>query len=270
MASQSRIVARQARIYARLERQTKGALRAEIARASQEIIRVYALTGEVIPARGHLERLQQIYRDLSSLSIGAMSIETERQLKAAGIKLETKAEPDQISTWATEYIQGEIMRQRIVDVSETTRRDIVQGVQAGYDQGLGQAGTAQEIIRRVPEISTRRAALIARTETHGAANYGAQRQAQSTGFPMKKVWLAGEDMRTRRIPRDAFDHLNSDGQVVGLNEPFLIPRKNGGFEALQYPGDPAGSAGNVINCRCSLAHRIDIDTGEEDIFAGLD
>ena len=32
------------------------------------------------------------------------------------------------------------------------------------------------------------------------------------------------------------------------SDPFLV-----GGEQLLYPGDPAGSSENVINCRCSVA-----------------
>jgi hypothetical protein len=34
--------------------------------------------------------------------------------------------------------------------------------------------------------------------------------------------------------------------VVGKDEPFIVMG-----EQLDYPGDPVGSAGNVINCRCT-------------------
>jgi hypothetical protein len=38
-----------------------------------------------------------------------------------------------------------------------------------------------------------------------------------------------------------------DGQKVGINEMFIV-----GGENLEFPGDPFGSPGNVINCRCTL------------------
>lgn len=40
-------------------------------------------------------------------------------------------------------------------------------------------------------------------------------------------------------------HHNSSVQPVSLEEPFLV---NG--ERLMYPGDPSGSASNIISCRC--------------------
>jgi len=262
--------ARQRRMLARLERQAFPKVRAEIVRASKDIIRRYELTGEVHPARDHAANMERLYLNMAQMSIRAMGREFSKQFKEAGLRLEVKTDEDDILNWALEYILGELIRERIVDVTETTRRKIVDGVQAGYAQGLGQLGTAAEILKRVPEMTTRRAAVIARTETHGAANYGAQKQAKASGAPMKKIWLAGDDKRVRRVPRDAFDHLNSNGQTVGLDEPFLIPTKFGGTEALQYPGDPAGSAGNVINCRCSIAHEVVTDFDDDDIFAGLE
>jgi uncharacterized protein with gpF-like domain len=45
--------------------------------------------------------------------------------------------------------------------------------------------------------------------------------------------------------RDAHDE--ADGQEVGTDEDFAV-----GGEALRFPADPAGSAGNTINCRCSV------------------
>jgi len=39
--------------------------------------------------------------------------------------------------------------------------------------------------------------------------------------------------------------MDADGQAVDLEEAFTI-----WGESLQYPGDPAGSAGNTINCLC--------------------
>jgi hypothetical protein len=49
-----------------------------------------------------------------------------------------------------------------------------------------------------------------------------------------------------------YDHVEMDGEQVEKNEPFMTPTTRG-KEALDYPGDPKGSAGNVINCRCTVA-----------------
>lgn len=270
MASRAQIAARQARIFARLERKTKQAVRAEITRASMEIIRVYTLTREVMPAYGHVDRLRKIYLDLATLSISTMGREFNRQFKDAGMSLEIKEDLSEWEQWALDYINSERIRERIVDVSETTREIIIDSVDKGFRAGAGQQEIAKEITERVPEISSRRAGVIARTETHGASNYGTQRMAESIGVPMRKVWISGQDDRVRKIPRDGYDHRQMDGVKVGMDEPFLVPSKAGPPDAIMYPGDPAGAAGNVINCRCTLSHEVIKDFTDDDIFAGLD
>lgn len=94
-----------------------------------------------------------------------------------------------------------------------------------------------------------RAVVVARTETQGAVNAGslagAGQQEIDTGRPMMKRWLA-VDQPDRTRPA----HLAADGQEVPVRSPFLV-----GGEQLQYPGDPSGSAGNVIQCRCSMTFR---------------
>ena len=48
--------------------------------------------------------------------------------------------------------------------------------------------------------------------------------------------------------RERAAHRGADGQIVDVKERFLV-----GVELLFHPGDPAGSAKNVVNCRCSTA-----------------
>jgi hypothetical protein len=54
--------------------------------------------------------------------------------------------------------------------------------------------------------------------------------------------------RTRQPPDSTFDHYNMNQIRVPLDKPFNVSGQN-----LMFPGDPNGSAGNVINCRCSVA-----------------
>jgi hypothetical protein len=56
-----------------------------------------------------------------------------------------------------------------------------------------------------------------------------------------KTWNAVGDDATR------LDHMDADGQEVGLNGTFTV-----GGEDLLYPGDPAGSDEQTLNCRCWL------------------
>ena len=60
------------------------------------------------------------------------------------------------------------------------------------------------------------------------------------------------------------DHAEADGQEVGMDEAFDV-----GGEQLMYPGDPAGSAGNTINCRCTVIYNSKQASEEDDISKAL-
>lgn len=96
---------------------------------------------------------------------------------------------------------------------------------------------------------------IADTQVVGGWSLGeldAAFQAHSvTGAQAVRTWNAVMDARTRP------EHAAADGQQVGLNEPFSV-----GGEDLMYPCDPTGSAGNVINCRCSVSYDLSLSAGD--------
>jgi glutathione S-transferase len=85
-----------------------------------------------------------------------------------------------------------------------------------------------------------RATLIARTESTGAFNHAGLSALNDEGAE-RKVWLATLGPRTRP------EHAAASGQEVPLDQPFDV-----GGEELMYPGDPAGSAANCCNCRCTM------------------
>lgn len=101
--------------------------------------------------------------------------------------------------------------------------------------------------------SESRARTIARTTVVGSANgatHDAYETVQEKIGPLAKEWIATSDERTRDT------HWEADGQTVGYDEPFEV-----GDDLLQYPGDPSGSAEEVINCRCAVAYH---ETGADD------
>lgn len=108
----------------------------------------------------------------------------------------------------------------------------------------------QSMLEKLESVGTRKSMAyicerIYRTEIMKAVNksqfeIGAQIQVH-TPEPLMKEWVATSDERTRMA------HRLADGQIVPINEPFNV-----GMEKLMYPGDPIGSAANVINCRCTM------------------
>jgi hypothetical protein len=56
-----------------------------------------------------------------------------------------------------------------------------------------------------------------------------------------------------------------NGVTVPLDEPFAVPTKYGTTENLMFPGDPDGSAANIIGCRCGQVYvPADFDIPDDD------
>jgi len=94
---------------------------------------------------------------------------------------------------------------------------------------------------------------IVRTETTGAANHGAMVAGETSGIVLDKHWISTIDSRTRRKPEDQFDHVKMNGVIVRQYEDFVLRSKDGIEDKIQYPGAPEGSAGDIIQCRCTFA-----------------
>lgn len=133
---------------------------------------------------------------------------------------------------------------RAVTVTGTIKEAVRAILEDAAGEGWGEAETARAIQERIGgQLSRTNAARIARTEMHTAASIGADEAARSTGLQLIKEWAAAEDRRTR------MSHAIADGQEVPLDEPFQV-----GLAKLMVPGDPAGPAREIINCRCTVLH----------------
>jgi uncharacterized protein with gpF-like domain len=243
-----REVRRQGALLDRLTAQFRGRLQRELETAMREMVEHWEQTGNVTLPRGFRDRIEAVYRQMAMASITTFGSRIMEQAKARGVKLETKESFAQIMTRrALRFIEQEAIRRRVTEVTETTRDQIIRAVRKGYEDGLGQRGTASYILDLVPQISSYRAEVIARTETHGAANYGSQEAAKQTGLPLSREWLAAADDRTRETHRIA-----ATQPPVGMDEKFKV-----GDAELMFPGDPEGPGDEVINCRCAVGYIVD-------------
>lgn len=131
-----------------------------------------------------------------------------------------------------------------------TPDEVYRRITSSLADGIREGDTPAQLAARVDEILTvtgndwwdNRAVVVARTEAGGAVNAGTLaaggHEQAVTGRPHVKEWIATVGSPTTRPA-----HLAADGQVQPLTAPFDV-----GGEPLQYPGDPSGSAGNVIQC----------------------
>ena len=143
-----------------------------------------------------------------------------------------------------EFLQVRILT-RIRQVNQTTRERIASVIQDGINAGLAHRDIAAKI-RDSGKVNRVRAMAISRTEVNTAMNQGKLLAVKSSDLLYNKGWSAHADSRTRP------DHLAMlDSDMIPLEEDFIV-----GGEPMSYPGDPRGSAKNVINCRCSLVFRV--------------
>jgi hypothetical protein len=233
----------QIEILERIEARFQPAIAREVARAMRVMARGFAETGDVPPLpNDHQERMREIVDRMVQVSLRLMAGRILNAQRADSMVVERKDFASTVAKLAMRYISLEAYRKRIVRIAETTRQTIIDQVARGFDAGLGQEGVARLIRQAVPEIARARSGVIARTETHGAAGYGAQGAAVETGLELRKEWVASFDERTRE------SHAAANGQTIGLQDYFDI-----GGHSAQYPGDPALPPEECINCRCVSA-----------------
>lgn len=125
-----------------------------------------------------------------------------------------------------------------VDVAKL-KKTITQEISRGIASGLPYRDIARNI-RNVSGAPLSRAKTIARTEGHRiqqTSTRDAQYAAKKRGADVVRMWDATLDGRTRD------SHRMVDGEIRELDEEF----SNG----LMFPGDPSGSAAEVVNCRCT-------------------
>lgn len=143
---------------------------------------------------------------------------------------------------------------QVQNVSKTTEKRIHNAIVRGERDDKTPDEIADDIEASTGgAIGSARAELIARTETHSAAQNGSIAAAKSLGLPLQKEWVAVNDDRTRD------DHSEVDGTIIGIDDTFDV-----GDDELQYPGDPDGSPGEIVNCRCALVYHTDDNTDTTD------
>ncbi|MGE3409022.1 MAG: phage portal protein [Pirellulales bacterium] len=148
---------------------------------------------------------------------------------------------------AEEWLRGKQRDYWLGTVQETTKKLLSEKLANVMQEGptLKKLEVAVEDVMGGRIVSS--AETIARTEAVGAYGAGADIVRTERGVKLKE-WIATHDARTRG------SHYAADGQKVKQSESFLI-----GSSRLKHPGDPAGPASQIVNCRCTAVAVIDDD-----------
>ena len=135
---------------------------------------------------------------------------------------------------------------------EWGKKQIRAAIQSGILRGESIGEIANDLRRRIPDMSRKSAIRAARTAMTSAQNGGRMDSyvaAKKMGIGTRKEWLATLDGRTRH------SHRQLDGEVVDADAEF----SNG----CMFPGDPRGKPAETYNCRCTLIANLDDDTVDE-------
>lgn len=149
------------------------------------------------------------------------------------------------------------------NITRTNQRDfdtsIVFATLALADTGIlfpSRAQVAKEAKNQFKRQTASRPALIAATVTQKSAEgtkqidndvfFANRNRAGIVPLQREELWITRGDERVREA------HVAADNTKKNANGFFVVGR-----ESLRFPGDPNGSAGNIINCRCAAVLVID-------------
>jgi len=219
---------------------------------SSEFNIIYRQTGHSISAFTYQSELQDILEEHYKKVIARFS----KRLRRASIKSFKQDENDSSIDRELNQFIASYAGVRAALISQTNEDEINRAVIDASD--LVDATSREQVADLATELIIAngydRADTIALTETQIPAEktkevelaaVAATAAILQTEQTHEKVWIAVLDQKTR------LGHVFADGQVVSADAPFLVDG-----EYLRFPGDPNGSPGNIINCRCASVPKI--------------
>jgi uncharacterized protein with gpF-like domain len=131
----------------------------------------------------------------------------------------------------------------------TIQQRLIETILFGLASGEDNLTLRTRILSLMDGWATQEAMRIA-GEAGAVMNAAAIESYRQSGVVGEKRWLTARDEHVRPAGRpDAFDHVSADGQVVPLDEPFIVSGQK-----MMYPMDMSlgATAGNISGCRCSV------------------
>ena len=206
---------------------------------------------QVVVDNFHIDQefIRDAYRDIyaqTGLDFAEFNYNQFRKSRAGAYEKKDINDDVRRSVWLAkllEYVDNDLGSE-LSDVTKGLYNGIQKNAQKAIrlaaQEGWGAERTAREIMKLQGQMDKYKAMRIARTEVMRASNEGAMEGVAEFDIQLKKVWLSTSDGREREW------HIGID--PVDMNDKFEV---NG--IKMDYPGDPAGGAENVINCRCAVA-----------------
>ena len=142
----------------------------------------------------------------------------------------------------------ELLQQMVFNSGTLINETIIDEIYRAYKIAISKGWTVEEltqtVLKQIDDFKPWKSRLWARTESAKVENWGQVEGYKKAEFIEYKGWLSAYTPETRD------SHLSADAQYadnpIPLDDMFLVDG-----ESLQYPGDPAGSPGNICNCLCT-------------------
>jgi hypothetical protein len=204
--------------------------------------------------------IRDIYKDVGLYFANKTIFDLKQSEKKGGFGFNAEFLRDILN-----YFARYLLTKAVLPISETLKNLILNVLTEGMKNGDGADKIAY--LLESPEFTLIRARLIVRTESNRAMNYGQLLGESKSEWESTKRWIAAKDSRTRDSHKD---HSGVDGTIIDFNDRFHVPiyksvggipgkrkgiRMQVGVDLMTGPGDIHASAGNVCNCRCTLAFK---------------
>lgn len=188
-------------------------------------------------------------RKFDSFYINALQKAGEAGLQASqgklmDLDLEEKQEEEFIVTAEIRKELTKMILESGTQIAKTTLTKIERMVEKALKENWTVEELTQNLYERLDGLALSRSRRIANTEMAKTENWGQLEGYKQSELVELKGWLSAFLPTTRDTHAEA-DAYYSDNPIP-LNEGFEV-----GGELLQYPGDPAGSPENVIECKCA-------------------
>lgn len=129
-------------------------------------------------------------------------------------------------------------------IAKTTLTKIEMMMEKAMKEGWTVEELTQNLFERLDGLALSRSRTIANTEMAKVENWGQLEGYKQSELVELKGWLSAFLPTTRDTHAEADAYYSE--HPIPLSDAFEV-----GGELLQYPGDPNGSPGNVINCKCA-------------------
>src|SRR5574339_529717 len=142
----------------------------------------------------------------------------------------------------------------VSQVNSTTKQLIRNQLLQAYDN----KESLQQIYNRLSEVLTGdpsvwRVFKIARTELLTLTNNARLEAAKQSGVIKFKRWVCAL-LPTSREREHGENHVGMHNTIVKMEEKFKAPRRGGGYDMMDGPGDTSAHPENRVNCLCYVSY----------------